>query len=249
MLNRARVGLMALLLCGTAQAEQVRVAVAANFAPALKALAAGFEQGSGHQLLASAGATGKLYAQIKSGAPFDILLAADQTTPAKLEQEGDAVAQSRFTYASGKLLLWSPQPGLVDERGRVLFTGTFRHIALAAPQLAPYGAAAVQTLTALGLHKTLEPRWVQGESIGQTYGFVATGHAELGFIALSQVAQDGRIGRGSGWLVPPALYQPLRQDAVLLARSSQNAGALALLAYLKTQQAQTVIRSFGYETP
>ena len=249
MLNRARAGLIVCLLCSAAQAEEVRVAVAANFAPALKALTLEFEKGSGHKLVLSAGATGKLYAQIKSGAPFDVLLAADERTPTKLEQEGDAVTGTRFTYASGKLVLWSARPGLVDEQGRVLFTGNFRHLALASPQLAPYGAAALQTLTALGLRNTLEPRFVQGESIGQTYSFVATGHAELGFVALSQVIENGRIGRGSAWLVPASLYQPLRHDAVLLARARHNPAASALLAFLKTDKAQTVIRSFGYETP
>ncbi len=249
MLNGTRAGLIALLLCSTAHAEPVRVAVAANFAPALKALAPEFEKSSGHRLVLSAGATGKLYAQIKNGAPFDVFLAADEQTAIRLEQEGDAVTDTRFTYAIGKLVLWSAQSGLVDEQGQVLFTGNFRHLALAAPKLAPYGAAAVQTLTSLGVHKTLQPRFVQGESIGQTYGFVATGHAELGFVALSQVSENGRIGRGSGWLVPASLYQPIRQDAVLLARARHNPAASALLAFLRTDKAKTVIRSFGYETP
>lgn len=242
------VGLICLALSGTAQAEEVRVAVAANFASPLKALAVDFEKDTGHRMVQSAGATGKLYAQIKSGAPFDVFLAADDETPVRLEQEGDAVAGSHFTYATGKLVLWSAQADLVDGQGRVLASSDFKHLALAAPKLAPYGAAAVQTLTRLGLLTALTPRFVQGESIGQTYSFVASGNAELGFVALSQVYENGRIAKGSGWIVPAHLHSPLRQDAVLLLRARDNPAATALLAFLKTEKTRTVIRSFGYET-
>jgi len=231
-----------------AQAEEVRVAVAANFALPLKVLAADFERDSGHKMLVSVGSTGKFYAQIKGGAPFDVFLAADDETPARLEKEGDAVAGSRFTYATGKLVLWSANANLVDGQGRVLVTGNFKHLALASPSLAPYGAAAVQTLSRLGLLTTLTPRFVQGESIGQAYNFVATGNAELGFVALSQVYENGKISKGSGWIVPAHLHNPLRQDAVLLARASHNPGASALLAFLKTDKTRSVIRSFGYDT-
>jgi len=231
-----------------AQAEEVRVAVAANFALPLKVLAADFERDSGHKMLVSVGSTGKFYAQIKGGAPFDVFLAADDETPARLEKEGDAVAGSRFTYATGKLVLWSANANLVDGQGRVLVTGNFKHLALASPSLAPYGAAAVQTLSRLGLLTTLTPRFVQGESIGQAYNFVATGNAELGFVALSQVYENGKISKGSGWIVPAHLHNPLRQGAVLLARASHNPGASALLAFLKTDKTRSVIRSFGYDT-
>ena len=240
--------LLAFVLSAPLQAAEVHVAVAANFAPPLKALAAGFEKTTGHKLVVSAGSTGKLYAQIKSGAPFDVLLAADDETPATLEQEGGAVAGSRFTYATGKLVLWSAKADLVDGQGRVLATGDFKHLALAAPSLAPYGAAAVQTLTRLGLLAALAPRFVPGESIGQTYSFIATGNAELGFVALSQVWENGKISKGSGWIVPEDLHSPLRQDAMLLARGRHNPAASALLAFLKSDGSKTVIRSFGYET-
>lgn len=241
--------LLLTLLSGVLHADQVRVAVAANFAAPLKALAIAFEKDSGHKLLLSAGASGKLYAQIKSGAPFDVFLSADDETPAKLEKEGNAVAGSRFTYAIGKLVLWSAQADLVDAQGEVLKSGKFSHLALAAPNLAPYGAAAVQTLTALGLLGALTPRFVLGESIGQTYSFVASGNAQLGFIALSQVYEMGQISKGSGWIVPAQLYRPLRQDAALLLAGRDKPAAQALLAFLKTQQSKTVLRSFGYEIP
>lgn len=242
------VAAVCLALCPMVSADEVRVAVAANFAHALKSLAADFERTSGHKVLMSAGATGKLYAQIKNDAPFHVLLAADTETPVKLEREGAAVAGSRFTYAVGKLALWSARAGFVDAQGEILKTGNFKHLAVATPSLAPYGAAAVQTLDRLGLLNALTPRLVQGESIGQTYAFVATGNAELGFVALSQVFEFGRISKGSLWIVPDSLHSPLRQDAVLLIRGRDQPAARALLAFLKTQQSKAVIRSFGYET-
>ena len=242
-------GLVGLLLCTTTQANEVRVAVAANFAATLKALAVNFEKNTGHKVLLSAGASGKLYAQINSGAPFDLFLSADDETAAKLERNGTALAGSRFTYAIGKLVLWSAEPNFVDAQAQVLTTGQFKHLALASPSLAPYGAAALETLSRLGLIDGLRARLVQGESIGQTYSFVATGNAELGFVALSQVFEAGKIRQGSLWIVPPDLYRPLRQDAVLLARARNNPAAAALLAFLKSDASRQVIRSFGYETP
>jgi molybdate transport system substrate-binding protein len=238
----------ATFLAMAVQAGEVRVALAANFAMPLKFLAVDFEKDTGHKLLISPGATGKLYAQIKSGAPFDVFLSADDETPIRLEKEGDAVEGTRFTYATGRLVLWSAQTQLVDAQGEVLKQGNFKHIALAAPNLAPYGAAAVQTLTRLGLLSALTPRFVQGESIGQTYSFVATGNAELGFVALSQVYENGKITSGSGWIVPQQMHSPLRQDAVLLGNGRANPAAKALLAYLKADKTRAFIRSFGYET-
>jgi len=240
-------GLMAMLFAASAQAAEVQVAVAANFVGPMKMLAADFEKASGHKAVVTSGSTGKFYAQIRSGAPFDVLLAADDETPARLERDGAAVPGSRFSYAIGKLVLWSPKAGFVDGNGDVLRRGPFAHLALAAPKLAPYGAAAVQTLTRLGLLAALEPRFVQGESIGQTFGFVTSGNAELGFVALSQVYQDGKVKSGSAWIVPPHLHDPIRQDAVLLAGAKDNAAAAALLAYLKTDKAKAVIRAFGYD--
>lgn len=233
-------------LFGLCQAAEVSVAVATNFTAPMQKIAVAFEQDTGHKAVLAFGATGKFYAQIKNGAPFQMLLAADDETPAKLDKEGLTVPGSRFTYAIGKLVLWSAQAGLVDDQGQVLQTGKFERIALADPKLAPYGAAAVETLTRLGLLPTLQPRFVQGESIGQTYQFVATGNAALGFVALSQVMVDGRIARGSAWLVPAELHTPIRQDAAILSNAKDNAAAAALAAYLRGDKARAIIRAYGY---
>lgn len=239
--------LFALFASLAVHAAEVQVAVAANFAGPIKIIAADFEKASGHKLVVSTGATGKFYAQIQSGAPFDVFLSADDETPARLEKEGAAIAASRFTYAIGKLALWSARPGYVDAGGEVLRSGSFAHIALAAPKLAPYGAAAVETLAKLGLLSQLEPKFVQGESIAQTFSFISTGNAELGFVALSQVWEDGRLKSGSAWIVPAALHSPIRQDAVLLARARDNAAATAFMSFLKSDGAKAVIRAFGYD--
>ena len=230
-----------------AVATDVQVAVAANFTAPMQAIAAGFEQATGHKAQLAYGATGMFYAQIRNGAPFDVLLAADDETPAKLEREGTAVAGSRFTYAIGHLALWSARPGYVDDQGAVLKQGAFVHLALANPKLAPYGAAAVETLNRLGLRAALQPRFVQGENIAQTFQFVSSGNAELGFVALSQVYERGALKRGSAWIVPSALHAPIRQDAVMLARGRDNPAALALLKYLKQDQARAIIRAYGYD--
>jgi molybdate transport system substrate-binding protein len=240
-------GLLALFSSLSVHAAEVQVAVAANFFGPMKAIAADFEKATGHKAALSSGATGKFYAQIQSGAPFDVFLAADDETPARLDKEGATVAGSRFTYATGKLVLWSAKPDFVDNKGEVLKSAKFSHIALAAPKLAPYGAAAVETLTRMGLLAQLEAKFVQGESLGQTFSFVATGNAELGFVALSQVWENGKIKSGSAWVVPAALHSPIRQDAVLLSRAKDNPAAAALMSFLKSDGAKAVIRSFGYE--
>ena len=239
--------LLTLLASASALADVVQVAVAANFSGPMKLIAAEFEKETGHQASLSFGATGKFYAQITNGAPFDVLLAADQATPARLEKESVAVNGSRFTYATGQLVLWSAQPGAVDGQGVVLKKGDFKHLAIAAPKLAPYGAAAMETMTNLGLLESLAPKLVQGESIGQTFSFIASGNAELGFVALSQVVEGGKIKTGSGWIVPGHLHSPIRQDAVLLARARDKQAAKQLMAFLKTEKARAVIRSFGYQ--
>ena len=236
-----------LAMAFSAHAGEVSVAVAANFTAPMQKIANLFEQDTGHKATLAFGSTGRFYAQIKNGAPFDLLLSADDETPAKLAREGLAVDASRFTYAIGKLALWSKQPGLVDAQGLVLKSGTFDKIAVADPKLAPYGAAAVEVMTQLGVLNTLRPKFVQGENIAQTHQFVATQNAQLGFVALSQVMSDGRLVEGSVWAVPATLYSPLRQDAVLLNKGQGNAAATALLQYLKGDKARAVIRGYGYE--
>jgi molybdate transport system substrate-binding protein len=233
----------------TARAGEVAVAVAANFSLPMQRIAAEFERDTGHKAQLSVGATGKFYAQIRNGAPFEVLLSADDETPARLDAEGAAVPGSRFTYAIGRLALWSAQPELVDVQGAVLEKGSFKHLAIANPKTAPYGAASIEVLRSLALLDALRPKFVQGENIAQTQQFVASGNAELGFVALSQVWRDGKFGEGSGWIVPSGLHAPLRQDAVLLLPGRDRPASLALLAYLRGDKARTIIRGFGYELP
>ena len=235
------------IVSGAARAGEVSVAVAANFTAPMQKIATLFEQSSGHKAVLSFGSTGKLYAQIRNGAPFQILLSADDKTPAKLEAEGQSVAGMRFTYAVGKLALWSSQAGLVDGQGAVLRSGRFARLAMADPKLAPYGAAAVETLTRMGLLAGLTPKIVYGENIAQTYQFVSTGNAELGFVALSQIYSDGKLGSGSAWIVPTDMHAPIRQDAVLLKTGENQAAARELMAFLRSDAALAVIRSFGYD--
>lgn len=231
----------------TARAAEVSVAVAANFAAPMQKIAAAFEHDTGHKAVLAFGSTGRFRAQIRNGAPFDVLLAADDETPRQLEHDGLGVAGTRFTYAVGRLVLWSRQPGLVDDQGAVLKTGSFARLALADPKLAPYGAAAVATLTGLGLLEQLTPKFVLGENIGQAYQFVATQNVPLGFVALSQVYADGHLTQGSAWVVPASLHRPIRQDALLLGRGQGKPAAQALLAYLRGEKARTIIRSYGYD--
>jgi len=247
-MHRFRRILAVVLLAGqaAARAGEVQVAVAANFAGALAKVAEGFTAATGHTLKVSSGATGRFYAQIVAGAPFEVLIAADDETPKKLVGEGHAVAGSNFTYAIGRLVLWSAQPGYVDDRGAVLAAGKFAHLAIANPKLAPYGAAALEVLKARGLSDALAPKLVTAESIAQAFQFAATGNAELGFVALSQVAAPGKPVTGSYWLVPSSLYGEIRQDAVLLKAGEKNPAATALLAYLKSEPARRVIRGYGY---
>ncbi|GHT90295.1 molybdate-binding periplasmic protein ModA [Betaproteobacteria bacterium] len=230
----------------SAHADEVQIAVAANFTAPMKAIAALFEQDTGHKVTASFGATGGLYTQIKNGAPFDVFLAADDSTPIKLEKEGAIIPGSRFTYAIGTLVLWSATEGYLDGQGEVLKQGKFAHLAIANPKTAPYGTAAIQTLTRLGLLENVQDKFVQGENITQTYQFISTGNAKLGFVALSQVYKDGKITSGSAWIVPGELYESIRQDAVLLSRGGSNPAAKALVDYLKGQKAAAVIQSYGY---
>jgi len=235
------------LIATPAQAAQVNVAVAANFTAPMKVIAAEFEKDTGHVAKPAYGSTGKFYAQIKNGAPFQMLLSADDETPAKLENEGLGVPGSRFTYAIGTLALWSAKDGVVDAKGDVLKQGQFNKLALANPKLAPYGKAAVEVLTGMGLLNTLRPKFVQGDNIAQTWQFVSTGNAELGFVALSQVTKDGKISSGSGWIVPSKLHTPIRQDALMLTTGKDNPAAEALMKYLKSEKAKAIIRGYGYD--
>jgi molybdate transport system substrate-binding protein len=227
-------------------ADEIAVAVAANFTAPMQKIAPEFEKATGHKVVASYGATGKFYAQIKNGAPFEILLAADDETPAKLVKEGAAVAGSEFTYAIGKLVLWSAKSAIVDAQGDVLRKSGFDHLAIANPKLAPYGAAAVEAMKALGVYESLQPKFVTAENIGQTQQFIASGNALLGFVALSQVLKDGKM-EGSAWMVPANLYQPIRQDAVILDKGKGKPAAEALMKYLKGDKARAIIKSFGYD--
>lgn len=240
-------GLLALMAWGAAQADDVQVAVAANFTAPMQKIAAEFQKDTGHKAVLAFGATGKFYAQIANGAPFEVFLAADDDTPAKLEAEHRTVPGTRFTYATGKLVLWSAKDGYVDGQGQVLKTGNYAHLAIANPKTAPYGAAAVETLTRLNVYDRVQGRLVQGENIAQTHQFVSSGNAPLGFVALSQVYRDGKFTSGSGWIVPANLHSPIRQDAVILARGGANPAARALADYLKSNKARDIIRSYGYE--
>jgi len=241
------IALLLLAISTTSRADEVQIAVAANFTAPSKLIAESFEKETGHKAQLAFGATGKFYAQIKNGAPFEVLLSADDETPARLEREGAAVAGTRFTYATGRLVLWSAKPGYVDDKGEVLRKGDFKHVSIANPKLAPYGLAAMEVVSALKLADAIQPKIVQAENIAQAHQFIVSGNAEIGFIALSQVSRDGRIPEGSAWLVPANLHQPIRQDAVILEKGRGKPAAEAWMKYLRGDKARAVIKSFGYE--
>lgn len=245
-MNKLLIALLSTLAIGQVLADEVQVAVAANFTAPIDEIGKAFNKATGHQLKVSTGASGKFYAQIKNGAPFQVFLSADEEKPAQLEKDGLAVQGSRFTYAIGKLVLWSADPAVVDAKGQVLVKNQFNKLAIANPKTAPYGEAAMETLGALKLKSLLEPKMVMGENISQTYQFVATGNAEIGFVALSQVTKDNKIASGSAWVVPEKLYSPIRQDAVLLVNGKDSAAARQLLIFLKGAEATKVIKSYGY---
>ncbi|MEX2124515.1 MAG: molybdate ABC transporter substrate-binding protein [Woeseia sp.] len=246
-LLRAFFASLFLAAAGDASADEALLAVAANFAEVIEQLEGVFESETGHSLTVSVASTGTFYAQIKNGAPFDVLLAADQERPRLLEGKGLAVAGSRFTYAVGRLTLWSPDAARIAADGaETLKLGDFRKLAIANPDLAPYGLAARETLEALGVYESLEDRIVMGENIGQAHAMVATGNADLGFVALSYVLSPRNRTTGSRWDVPQKLYTPIRQDAVLLPRAAENAAARDFLAWLQGEDARARIREFGY---
>ena len=245
----AAVALLSGLAGSPAFAAQVNAAVASNFSAPMMQIAALFRQQTGDTVKLSFGSTGKFYAQIRGGAPFDVFIAADTATPQRMEQEGLAVNGSRFVYALGKLVLWSAQPGYVDDKGAVLRKGNYSKLAIADPKLAPYGMAAQQTLEQLGLWDAMQGKLVTGENITQTWQFAATGNVELAFVALSQVMRDSKVSAGSWWLVPMDMYHPIKQAAVLLAGAKDKAAAQAFLDFLKSDQAAAVIRRYGYDLP
>lgn len=228
-------------------AAEVKVAVAANFAKTLEEITVQFEKDTGHKVLATPGATGKFYAQIVNGAPFEVLISADDETPRKLAKEAKAIAETQYTYAIGTLALWSPDANLVDQGGGILKTDKFKFLAIANAKVAPYGQAAVQTMLKLGLLTKLEPRVVQGENIAQTHQFVTSGNAQLGFVALSQIIEKGKVKSGSAWIVPQEFHDQLKQDAILLNTGKDSVAAKALLDYLKSDKAKKIITAYGYK--
>jgi molybdate transport system substrate-binding protein len=227
-------------------AGEIQVAVASNYTNAARAIASRFEAGTGHKVTLVFGSTGKHYAQIRNGAPFDLFFAADVQRPELLEKEGIGIAGTRFTYAVGKLVLWSPEPGYVDSLGRVLQQADFRHLAIANPRLAPYGKAAQEVLQALGLWDYLKTRIVRGENVGQTFQFVKSGNARLGFVAFSQLSGPGQTIQGSFWKVPQTLYAPVEQQAIQLKTGDV---ANVFLTFVRTEEVLNINRSYGYETP
>ncbi len=228
-----------------ANADEVLVAVAANFAAPMREIAERFEQQTGHEITLSFGSSGRFYAQLSNGAPFQLFLSADQEKPQALIDAGLAVSESRFTYALGGLVLWSAE---LSVTGPDMLRGDdYQHLALANPRLAPYGAAAVSALQALELQEHTRARWVMGENIAQAFQFTESGNAELGLVAMSQVMRDGQISQGSGWPVPAALHQPIRQDAVLLSSAEECAACQQLLQFLRSAEVQETIRQYGYQ--
>jgi len=229
-----------------ALAEQVLVAVAANFIGPFREVAMEFEKTTGHTVQTASGSSGNFYSQIKNGAPFDVFFSADNERPKLLEEEGLGVMGSRFTYAIGRLVLWSPDPSLVKGED-TLRSEKFKHLAIADPKTAPYGVAAKQAMQKLGVWETVQPRIVLGESLGQTMSFVESGNAELGFLALSQVMDPKIKGKGGRWDVPVNLHEPIQQDVVLLVKGKDNPAAKALMEFMGGPQARTIIERYGYE--
>jgi molybdate transport system substrate-binding protein len=249
LLSLSLLSLSAALTALPLQAAEVQVAVAANFTAPLQEIAVQFEKDTGHHVVPAFGATGQLYAQISHGAPFALLLSADSSTPSKLASEGLAAKDGQYTYAIGKLVLWSADSKYLDGTDAVLKANQFRHLAVANAKAAPYGLAATEVLDKLGLTQAVQAKLVEGQSISQTLQFVSTGSAELGFVALSQVYKDGQLTGGSAWQVPQALHTPIKQDVLLLKQAQDDPAAQALFAYLRGPQAQKIISAYGYQLP
>ncbi len=245
-------GIIALLLFTSGSwAGTVLVAVASDFTKPMTEIAAEFEKATGHSAKLSFGSSGKAFTQIQSGAPFEVYLSASEKYPLELEKSGFAVTDSHFVYAVGKLVLWSATPGYVDDQGKILASGNFKHIALADPAHAPYGVVAEEVMKSLGVLDKLRPLFVMGENISQTFQFVSTGNAELGFIAFAQVIDinTGKIGSGSGWPIPDNLHSPFNQTAVLLKTGAENPASIALVNFLKSPKALAIIEKYGFGLP
>ena len=240
-------GIVVSLMVGPVRAETALISVASNFSGAFEELEQVFEMESGHLIETVFGSSGRFFAQINNGAPFHAFLSADQEKPDALQKAGLVVEESRFTYALGKLVLWSSQSNLVDSSGQVLKQNNFRRLAIANPRLAPYGIAAMEVLENLDLASGIQGKIIQGENIAQTYQFVSTGNVELGLVAFSQVYRQDRIVSGSSWIIPADLYNPVRQDAVLLRRGANNQAAIAFLKFIRSEAGRAIIESFGYQ--
>lgn len=236
-----------LLCCSFTFAGEVNIAVAGNFFRPLQALAKRFEHQHDDKVNIAVGSSGKLYAQITNGAPFDVFLSADQLRPSTLVEKNLAINGSQFTYAKGKLVLWSGDPTVVDKQGKRLISKNLKHLAIANPKLAPYGVQSIAALKNLGIYELLQEKIVFGQSIGQAFQYVSSNSIKQGIVAMSQVTRDGEITEGSAWVIPADLYQAIQQDAVLLNEGQHNPVAIAFLAYLKTEEGINIIRSFGYE--
>ncbi|WP_417559241.1 molybdate ABC transporter substrate-binding protein [Marinomonas sp.] len=237
-----------LTLNSSTYAEEIHAAVASNFTAPMKDIVKQYEEESGNKVILSFGSSGKFFAQIQNGAPFQIFLSADESKPDALEKAGLIVTGTRFTYAIGALALWSVKPDFIDNNDARLKSGDFNKLALANPKLAPYGVAATEVLEGLGLTESTKSKWVMGENISQTYQFASTGNTDLGFVALSQIMSEGRITKGSSWIIPTDQYSPIRQDAVLLKSAENSTAAKELLNYLRSDKARSIIHSYGYKT-
>lgn len=249
---RGRIAVVAMafgLMSAPACAGEVRAAVSADFARVVERIAPLFRAQTGHVLTVTSGASAKLHAQIRSGAAFDVFLSADEEMPKTLMQDGLAVAGTRFVYATGRLALWSVQPDLVDDQGKVLTRGGFERLAIANPRYSPYGVASQEALTRLTMWNAVQRKLVKGDDVTETYKLAATERADLAFVALSQVMRDGKVPDGSWWLVPAGMHSPIRQSAVLLSGAKDAEAARAFLAFLKGEQARVAMRGYGYESP
>ncbi|WP_233998944.1 molybdate ABC transporter substrate-binding protein [Microbulbifer pacificus] len=237
------------MLSAAVRADELTIAVASNFTAPMQEITRQFEKRSGHKVRLAFGSSGKFFAQISHGAPYHAFFSADQDKPQRLDKLGQTTKDSRFTYAEGKLVLWSSEPGVVDAKGTVLNQGAYNKLAIANPKLAPYGAAALEVLRHLQIEEQSRTHWILGENISQTYQFVASGNADLGLVALSQVLKNGEVTSGSAWIVPTQLYRPIRQDAVILKRGTELPALREFWAFVQSEEARAIIRAYGYNTP